>query len=127
MYQYKAKVEKVIDGDTIEFAIDLGFHMYFREQMRLADYAAPEIEGSERPLGSIAKEMLEGLLPVGTVVIMNSKKTDKYGRWLADISWEGTSLSNYLIELGYGVAWNKTNQNNLKFDPSQPYPIIQNK
>ena len=126
MYQYQARVEKIVDGDTVEFSIDLGFHVYFREQMRLAHYAAPETRGLERPLGLVAKQKLEELLPIGKVVLMNSKKTDKYGRWLAEIAWGDITLANYLIELGYGVAWDGMGLN-PKFDPSKPYPLIPSK
>ncbi len=126
MYQYQARVERIVDGDTIEFSVDLGFHIYFREQMRLADYAAPEIDGVEQPLGNVAKQKLEMLLPVGTIVALTSKKTDKYGRWLADIPWQDSTLTNYLITLGYGVPWNGIGTS-PKFDPSKPYPLIPNK
>lgn len=125
MYDYLAEVKRVIDGDTIEFSVDLGFHLYFREQMRLAHYAAPEVTGKERPLGIIAKQKLEELLPVGTVVTLRSHKTEKYGRWLAEVTLEnGTSLSEYLIQEGYGLPYdNRPNEDNPSFDPLLPYPL----
>ncbi len=55
-------------------------------------------------------------------MLMNSKKTDKYGRWLAEIAWEDTSLGLYLIQLGYGVFWDGVGLN-PKFDLSAPYPL----
>jgi endonuclease YncB( thermonuclease family) len=122
MYHYEARVEGIIDGDTIEFSVDLGFHLYFREQMRLANYAAPEIRGPERIHGLVAKQKLEEILPVGKIVRINSKKTDKYGRWLADVEFRDTTLSEYLISLGYGAIWDGLGLN-PKFDPSAPYPI----
>ncbi len=79
-YKYDARVEKIIAGDTTEFLVDRGFHPYFKEQMRLAHYAAPEINGAERPLGLIAKHQLEELLPVGPIGTIHSHKTGKYGR-----------------------------------------------
>ena len=91
LYQYEARVEKIIDGDTIEFSVDLVFHLYFREQMSLAHYAAPKIKGVGRLLGLIAKQKLEDLLPVGTIVKMRSRKTKKFGRWPAEIACEANS------------------------------------
>ncbi len=126
MYQYEARVEKVIDGDTVEFSVDLGVHVYMREQMRLANYAAPEITGPERELGLIAKQKLEELLPVGKVVMINSRKTDKFGRWLAEIAWDDSSLAAYLIELGHGVPWDGKGLN-PKFDPAKSYPLTLDK
>ncbi len=124
MYQYEARIEKIIDGDTIEFTLDLGFHVYFREQMRLADYAAPEIKGLERELGIVAKQKLEELLPLNKVFRINSKKTDKYGRWLADVEWtENQSLSRFLINQGYGLPWNGIGLS-PKFDPTKAYPLV---
>ena len=90
--------------------------------MRLAHYAAPEIRGTERIHGLIAKQKLEEFLPIGDIVRINSKKTDKYGRWLADVEFKGSTLSEYLISLGYGVLWDGLGLN-PKFDPSAPYPI----
>lgn len=126
MYLYEARVEKIVDGDTIEFSVDLGFHIYFREQMRIAHYAAPEIDGIELPLGMIAKQALEKLLPIGTVVTIRSHKTEKFGRWLADVIWEGGgSLSDLLIKQGYGLRYDgKSGQKYPSFDPEKPYPLV---
>ncbi len=124
LYQYDARVERIVDGDTIEFSVDLGFHVYFREQMRLAHYAAPEVTGIERPLGLIAKQKLEELLPAGTVVKIKSHKTEKFGRWLAEIEWNGGTLAELLIEQGYGLRYdNRPGEENPKFDPTAPYPL----
>jgi endonuclease YncB( thermonuclease family) len=86
--------------------------------MRLAHYAAPEIKGPERPLGLIAKQKLEELLSVGTIVTIQSHKTEKYGRWLAEVSWNGSTLADYLVSLGYGVRYDiQRDEKNPTFDP----------
>jgi micrococcal nuclease len=124
MYEYEARVERIVDGDTIEFSVDVGFHLYFREQMRLAHYAAPEIRGKERPLGLLAKQKLEELLPVGTVVTIKSHKTEKFGRWLAEVAWKEGSLSEFLIQQGYGLPYDsRRDEANPTFDPGAPYPL----
>lgn len=128
IYQYDARVEKIIDGDTIEFSVDLGFHLYFREHMRLAHYAAPEIKGPERPLGIIAKQRLEELLSPGTIVTIQSHKTEKFGRWLAEVAWNGGTLAEFLIKEGYGVPYdNQRGEKNPSFGPQKPYPITVDK
>ena len=70
-------------------------------------YSAPEVEKAEREIGLIAKQKLEELLPLGSFWTIKSTKTEKFGRWLADVSREdGQTLSAYLIEQGYGLPWN---------------------
>ncbi len=124
MYEYEASVKQIVDGDTIEFSVDLGFHMYFREQMRLAHYAAPEIKGPERPLGLIAKQKLEELLPLDTIVTIRSHKTEKFGRWLAEVVWKDGTLSDFLIQQGYGLRYdNLHNEKHPAFDPNASYPL----
>ena len=128
MYSYQARVVNIVDGDTVEFSVDLGFHLYFREQMRLAHYAAPETKGAERPLGLIAKQRLEELLPIGTDVTIRSHKTDKYGRWLAEVTWKDGTLADFLIGAGYGLRYeNKPGEKNPTFDPAKPYPLTPDK
>jgi len=96
--------------------------------MRLAHYAALEIKGPERALGLVAKQKLEELLPTGTIVTIQSQKTEKYGRWLAQVTWGDSTLSEYLIGEGYGIGYdNKRNEKNPTFDPSTPYPLTHDK
>lgn len=122
MYEYKARITEIIDGDTFEASVDLGFQVYFRERFRLLNYAAPEVTGTEKPLGILAKKKLEELLPIGFEVTMKSKRMEKYGRWLADVTWGDKTLTAYLIELGYGV-FVVDGAAQPKFNPSQPYPL----
>lgn len=122
MYEYQARITEVIDGDTFEASVDLGFQVYFRERFRLLNYAAPEVKGPEKALGLVAKKKLEELLPVNFVVTMKSKRMEKYGRWLADVTWGNQTLTAYLIELGYG-AFVGDGAPQPKFDPTQPYPL----
>lgn len=84
MYQYKAKVTKVVDGDTVYVEADLGFFIKTHLKLRLAGINAPEIRGEEREEGLKAKENLKKLLGNGDVIIETSK-TGKYGRWIAKI------------------------------------------
>ena len=124
MYQYKARITEIIDGDTFEASVDLGFQVYFRERFRLLNYAAPEAKGPEKSLGLLAKTKLEELLPIGLEVTMTSKRMEKYGRWLAEVVYGETTLSAYLIKLGYGF-FVKDGASQPKFDPAQPYPLSQ--
>ena len=106
MYTYQARIIKVIDGDTFDAEIDLGFKIWKRDRFRLFGYSAPEIHGDEKPYGLIAKKELEKLLGVRELHKIVTSKPDKYGRWLVDAYDDiGESLSKVLIDLKYGVFW----------------------
>lgn len=106
MYAYQAIVLSVVDGDTIECAVDLGFRLTTTQRFRLSGYNAPELTGAERPLGLMAREHLSSLL-VGHVIDLRSYKGDSFGRWVADIELPngGGDLVTHLIRDGWGVEW----------------------
>lgn len=88
MYEYKAKVIKIVDGDTIDFDIDLGFHMTARIRTRLLGINTPEIRGKEREEGLRSKAFVVETLDKAVDVRVKTHKTGKYGRWLADILYK---------------------------------------
>ena len=88
MYTYNAKVIRVIDGDTVELDIDLGFTIHWKSSCRLYGVNTPELKSSdkdERLKALEAKNFLIQELPVGSDVTINSKKLDKYGRPLVEV------------------------------------------
>ena len=107
LYNYKAKITDVYDGDSVTIDIDLGFKSWLLGQkLRLFGIDTPEIRGDERPEGLIAKDRLEELV-LGKEVIITSYKdrTGKYGRWLATIylkeedgTW--TNINQLLVDEG---------------------------
>lgn len=83
MYDYKAKIIKVVDGDTIWADIDLGFDITVRRKIRLAGIDAPELSTQE---GKECSAYLKEVLPPDKDIVLISKKTlDKYGRFVAVI------------------------------------------
>jgi micrococcal nuclease len=116
MYRYQAKVTRVIDGDTLDVDIDLGFHVHVKEKIRLLDVNTPEIFGAksadptERERGHQAKQLVEQWVAQNPTVILtsfDSKKLsqEKYGRWLAVVQpVDGQlSLNEVLQNAGYGA------------------------
>jgi micrococcal nuclease len=91
MYEYKAELIRVIDGDTLELNIDLGFGIKFKERVRLAGINTPEIfsvkkESDEYKKGMEAKIFVENMLRSKDIVIQTEKdKKGKYGRYIATI------------------------------------------
>jgi len=85
MYQYKARVARVVDGDTVYVSVDLGFYLRQEMKLRLKGINTPEIRGPERPEGLKARQfVVEALAPCPAVVI-NTYKIGKYGRYIADL------------------------------------------
>ena len=107
MYEYLAKVLKIVDGDTIHLEIDLGLETFRRIKCRLAGINAPEMNTEAGPL---AKEFLAKCIPVGTTVRIETIKdrTEKYGRYLvfvSDINTTGPTINEVMLQRGYAVPY----------------------
>ena len=86
MYEYKAKIVRVIDGDTVDALVDLGFETHVHRRLRLFGIDAPEIRGPSREHGEAAKEYLASLVDQCEVLVSTTRdKREKYGRYLAKI------------------------------------------
>lgn len=104
MYQYKAELIKVIDGDTIDLQVDLGFHAFMKIRFRLNGVDTPEIRGESRDAGLIAKKFITDTLTTGELTVV-SKKTGKYGRWLGVLFVNKTNINELMIEQGHAVPY----------------------
>lgn len=110
-YFYKASVVRVIDGDSVEVTIDLGFKIYKRDVVRLEGIDTPELNSKDeeaREKAQAAKERLEQLLPVGATVFLDSRRLEKYGRILGAIyiGEEPTvSVGEVLLIEGHAVPY----------------------
>ena len=87
MYEYKAIVKRVYDGDTITVDIDLGLKTWVHDEtIRLYRIDAPEVRGKERPQGLISRDWLREQILGKEVILKTYKDTKgKYGRWIADV------------------------------------------
>lgn len=112
-YVYRIKsVGKVVDGDTVDTDIDLGFDISLTKRIRLAGVDTPESRTAdkyEKKLGLESKEWLKHRLKDATDIIIRTElpdSTEKYGRIIGHlyINGEETSLNNQMIAEGY--AWN---------------------
>lgn len=121
MYEYYVrKVENVVDGDTIDVLIDLGFDILFASRVRLAGIDTPESRTSdkaEKVLGLEAKEYLKKQLKDAKSVVIRTEKMDsseKYGRILGwvYINGESESINNKMINDGY--AWGYLGDTKIK-------------
>lgn len=118
MYEYKGTVTKVIDGDTIDVLIDLGFCVKVHERFRLLNINAPETRGSERELGLKSKQVVTDELLNKEVIIRSSVDDsyiyeDKYGRWLAVVYLDGSDYNKSLVERGLATGYEEYDQYNV--------------
>ena len=105
-YQYKAKLKRVIDGDTIVFNVNLGFKIWTEVTLRLANIDTPEIRGKERELGLEARDEVVKLLNDAKEIYIFTFKQGKYGRWIGDVLFDGNNLREVLLGKGMGDELN---------------------
>ena len=108
-YEYPALLVKVVDGDTIDVLLDLGFHFFAERRLRLDGVNAPELSGETKKEGLRAKRFVQRKLgPPGvqTLVVTSVQESDKYGRVVARVRLEnGSDLSELLLENGMAEAY----------------------
>ena len=112
MYEYYVrKVENIVDGDTIDVLIDLGFDILFQSRVRLAGIDTPESRTkdlAEKALGLESKEYLKKHLKDAKSVVIKTEKMDsseKYGRILGWVYVDGNTVSLNDMMINDGYAW----------------------
>lgn len=112
MYEYKAKLVRVIDGDTIDCYIDLGFNIHVKERVRLKGIDTPETRTrdlEEKKRGIAAKErVIELFEGVDEFVIQTEIHKGKYGRTIGEVILppDNKSLNQMLLDEGHAeVYW----------------------
>ena len=121
MYTYFVKsVDRVVDGDTIDISIDLGFDLTKKERVRLAGIDTPEKrtkDSKEKEMGYQATEFLEMHLMEATKLTVRTEKDGKFGRmlgWLYKTETDTTSINQIMIDKGYAWAYDGgTKEKNL--------------
>ena len=110
MYTYKAKLDRVIDGDTIDANINLGFDITIHKRIRLTGIDTPESRTrdlEEKARGLASKARLIELLGDGDF-ILESREVGKFGRVLGTIytiAEESININDTLVEEGYAVEY----------------------
>ena len=118
MYEYKSKILRVVDGDTVDVDLDLGFGVWLRdERVRIMGIDTPESRTSdkmEKIFGIAAKERLSSLLGADATLLSQVKSNGenmkgKFGRILGDFEVEKNGerrmATDVLIEEGHAVAY----------------------
>ena len=136
MYEYKCKILRVVDGDTVDIDIDLGFGIWVhKERVRMMGIDTPESRTRdlvEKQFGLASKVRLKELLPVGSIQILKTEidksgedKKGKFGRVLGDFLIErkvgglfeqNVRVTTIMIEEGHGVKYFGQNKADVEKD-----------
>jgi len=123
MFEYNFKLRKIIDGDTIDVDIDLGFGVWLKKQrIRMMGIDTPESRTSddeEKVYGLLAKQRLTTLLADAKVLKTYNDERGKYGRILGEVicyfaaedRWAGSS--EIMISEGHGVAYHGQSKDDI--------------
>lgn len=126
MYEYNTKVVHIVDGDTVDVDIDLGFGVWLRdERVRIAGIDAPESRTSdkvEKVFGLAAKDMITNLLSSEKVVMRCSSydSKGKFGRILGDfvvydsLTDSYTSLASIMVREGHAVVYDGASKEDIQ-------------
>ena len=104
MYKYEAQVLRVIDGDTLDLFVDLGFKVGFNTRIRMIGIDTPE---KWHPYGKVVKAYLQEILE-GNTIFLDVTKKDKYGRYLGVVylnKHDEQSVNDHLIEINMAKAY----------------------
>ena len=115
MYKYRCKLKKVVDGDTVDIDIDLGFEVWLKNQrVRLYGVDTPESrtrDKEEKKYGLAAKQFVENFLDDKWLILQTETydATGKFGRILGSLyrttNYADQSLNEYLIEKHHAVPY----------------------
>ena len=112
MYEYRATIVKIVDGDTVDCSVDLGWDTHVsgkRGRIRLYGIDTPESrtrDKEEKKYGLLAKAFVEQFMPVGSVVTLRTfKDAGKYGRYLGDFKVYDKWLCAELLRHHYAVEY----------------------
>ena len=117
MYTYKIKLDRVIDGDTVDAEIELGFDVSVKKRIRFMGINTPESRTrdlEEKARGLAAKDRVKQLLEGADVIQLESHGVGKYGRCLGELSIDVVdgkqgltlqSVNQLLIKEGHAVEY----------------------
>lgn len=107
LYRYNARCTSVYDGDSITIDIDLGFkHWMLGQKIRLFGINTPEVRGSDRLGGLIARDRLRELIEGRDIILASHRdRAGKYGRWLATIYIDDININKLLLDEGLATIY----------------------
>jgi len=118
VYEYNCKVKRVVDGDTVDVIIDLGFDIAYASRVRLYGIDTPESrtrDKDEKARGLISKDFLKSWLDKGSVVIRTRKdKKGKFGRILGEMVVDDININELMIEEHHAVKYHGQSKDDIE-------------
>jgi micrococcal nuclease len=118
VHEYHCVITKIIDGDTIDVDIDLGFDCWLhRQRIRLYGIDTPESRTrdlEEKKYGLAAKAFVEKFIPLGSTALLNTKEKGKYGRYLGDFKVKNQWLCTELLKHRHAVKYEGQSKKAIK-------------
>ena len=118
MYEYKCEVKRIVDGDTVDVVIDLGFSIHFSTRVRLYGIDTPESRTrnkDEKVRGLLSKDYLKEWLDQGGVVIRTYRdKRGKFGRVLGEMVVGGRNINLLMVDENLAVKYEGQSKDDIK-------------
>jgi micrococcal nuclease len=118
VHEYHCVITRIIDGDTIDVDIDLGFDCWLhRQRIRLHGIDTPESRTrdlEEKKYGLAAKAFVEKFIPLGSTALLNTKEKGKYGRYLGDFKVKNQWLCTELLKHRHAVRYEGQSKKAIK-------------
>ena len=129
MYEYDCRIKRVVDGDTVDVDIDLGFGTWrCGERIRLYAVDTPECrtrDAQEKAAGLLAKKFVEDALHVGGTYRLQTKEKGKFGRYLGTIKIDGElTINAALITENLAVPYSGQNKKEIEAAHKANYTIL---
>lgn len=132
MYEYECTIRRVVDGDTVDLDVSLGFGVWrCNERIRLYGVDTPECrtrDAEEKKAGLAAKDFVKRRLQQGRTYILTTKEKGKFGRYLGVIKLEdGTSINAELVKENLAVAYHGQNKADIQKAHEENYKKLKDK
>jgi len=120
MYEYSCTVERVVDGDTIDVVLDLGFDILYRSRVRLYGIDTPESrtrDKDEKARGKMASAFLKEAIEGGNKIVIQTKLKDsrgKFGRVLGNVVVDEENINQSMIDANLAVAYYGQSKNEVE-------------
>ena len=130
MYEYNCTVEKVVDGDTIDVVLDLGFDILYKSRVRLFGIDTPESRTrnkDEKARGKMAGSFLEEAIEDGEKVVIQTKLKDsrgKFGRVLGDVVVDGININQLMVKCHLAVAYHGQSKDDVEAEHMRNRDIL---
>ena len=130
MYEYACKVKRVVDGDTVDVVLDLGFDILYKSRVRLFGIDTPESRTrnkDEKARGKMAGAFLEEAIEDGEKIVIQTKLKDsrgKFGRVLGDVVVDGININQLMVKCHLAVAYHGQSKDDVEAEHMRNRDIL---